>query len=136
MYASFGATVGAVIVFCLVRYYAHDWIQKKYAVRLESFNREWDRNGHWYLLSMQLLPFTPTPFINLLAGLTTISLWTFVWTTYVGILPGTLVYTLIGTQLYKITSVDELMSCSLFILFVLAALLVLVLPIMIQRLRD
>jgi uncharacterized membrane protein YdjX (TVP38/TMEM64 family) len=71
---------------------------------------------------LQLLPATPTFLINTLAGLTSISLWTFVWTTFVGIIPGSLLYTYAGQKLYTITSLWDIFSVPVILIFVLLAL--------------
>ena len=70
---------------------------KKWRSRdIAHFNKEIADYGGFYLLILQFLPFTPTFIINIVAGLSSISAWTFVWTTAVGMAPGTVIYSLAG----------------------------------------
>ena len=96
IYAILGATCGALVIFLSIRYVLRDWARKQYAPYLGYFETKLKERGSRYLLVAQLLPFTPTPIINVCAGLLPISLWTFFWTTVIGILPGTMAYTVAG----------------------------------------
>lgn len=125
VYANIGATGGAIVSFLLFRYFLGSVMQKKYAGSLAQLNKNIEQYGHNYLLTLQLLPFTPTLLINTLAGLTKISLWTFVWTTSVGILPGSLIYTFAGRQLAQLRSVENVASGGMLFALILLALLAL-----------
>lgn len=121
VYSNVGASGGAVLNFLLARYIAGSWLQGKYASQLERFNRELERNGHLYLLTLRFIPLFPFFLINLCAGLTRIPLWTFYWTTAVGILPGDLAFTFAGSQLNTIRSVEDVFSGRIFAAFLLLA---------------
>lgn len=134
-YANVGATVGAAISFLSFRYLFGQFVQKRYHDQLKWFNNVLERHGHNYLLTLQLLPVTPTAFINIGAGLTRIRFWTFVWTTSVGIAPGSLIYVIAGRQFAQIQSVQDLLSMPMILMLVLLALGALV-PVLIQRYRS
>jgi len=134
IYANIGATLGGLIAFLMVRYSFGVWLQKRYAKELVRFNQLVQEDGAGYLLSMQFLPITPFFLINLLAGMTKMSLWTFIWTTSVGIFPGTLLYTFAGQQLNTIEQVSDIFSYPILMALILLALLA-VLPIAIKRYR-
>ena len=119
VYILLGVTFGAILMFLSVRYLIGDWIQGRYSDQLQHFNHEIDQYGARYLLVLQILPFTPTFFINVFTGLTTISLWTFIWTTTIGVLPGMLIYTWIGRQLHVIQSPQDIIGTSLWLLLLL-----------------
>ena len=121
-YANIGATFGAVISFLVFRYVLGSFVQNRYAKQLKQFNQNIEANGANYLLTMQLLPVTPTFLINVFAGLTTISLWTFIWTTFVGILPGSLLYVLAGQKLAGMQTLNDLLSLPSIILLLILAL--------------
>jgi len=53
--------------------------------------------GHLYLLTLRLMPVFPFFLINILTGLINIPLRTFIWTTSLGIIPGSLVYAFAGS---------------------------------------
>ena len=134
VYVIAGATLGATFAFLLSRYILGNTIQNKYGSQLQRFNREVDENGHLYLLTVRFIPVFPFFLINILSGLTKIPLWTYIWTTSVGILPGSLVYTFAGSQLGTINSVGDLFGSRILIAFLLLAALTLV-PLVLKKIR-
>lgn len=128
----FSATLGGSIIFLLVRHVIGRHVQKRYVASLQTFNADIKKYGSSYLLVLQLLPVTPTFVINLFAGVSPISLWTYVWTTCIGIAPGTLVYAFAGNHLHLIRSVNDIMSWPAIIILCLLAVLALI-PMLIQR---
>lgn len=131
--ATVSATLGGALLFFIARYLMYDWVQKQYEVPLFVFKKLLIQEGHWYLLTMQIFPFTPTPFINIIAGILPISWWTFIWTTAIGILPGSFLYVWAGQQLHTIKSVRDIMSWQMILIFLLGTLLML-LPVIWRRL--
>lgn len=93
-----GATTGAFLVFLAARYLLRDSLMEKYREPLSRLNRELEINGAGYLLTLRFIPLFPFFLINLLAGLTPVRSSTYLWTTAVGIVPGSLVYTLLGAS--------------------------------------
>ena len=65
-----GATIGAIMAFLVARYLIGDWLQKRYAERLASFNKEIAENGYNYLLTLRLIPVFPFFLVNIFAGIT------------------------------------------------------------------
>ena len=96
VFVNMGATAGAFLVFLAARFILGKAVQEKYAASLEKFNREIEENGRSYLLTLRFIPIFPFWLINLMAGFTTVRAWTFIWTTAVGIIPGSFVYAYIG----------------------------------------
>ena len=97
LFVNAGATVGAVLIFLAARYYLGKDIQKKYEDRLVQLNREIESNGKNYMLTLRLIPVFPFFLINLLSGFTNLPLRTFIWTTSLGIIPGSFVYAYLGS---------------------------------------
>lgn len=126
IYVNVGATSGAIGVFIFARYLLGAKLQEKYADKLAKFNNEIEINGYSYLLTLRFIPLFPFWMINLFAGLTKIPLRTYVWTTAIGILPGSLVYTYTGNQLNTINSVSDIFSWNILLAFVLLGLLALI----------
>jgi uncharacterized membrane protein YdjX (TVP38/TMEM64 family) len=117
-----GATLGGCIVFLIVRYVIGSWVQHRYSAQLRVFNHEVKYYGGYYLLMLQILPVTPVFIINLFAGVSPLSLWTYFWATIIGLLPGTLIYTLAGQKLHTIDSLKDILSWhNMAILALLAA---------------
>jgi uncharacterized membrane protein YdjX (TVP38/TMEM64 family) len=134
VYVNIGATAGATLAFIFARYVAGQWVQQKYSDKLAKFNDELERNGSKYLLMLRLVPIFPFFLINIFAGLTRIPIKTFIWTTSIGILPGSLVYAYAGEQLGTIRNVKDIFTARILIAFLLLAALA-VLPVVIQKLR-
>ena len=127
-----GATLGATGAFLIVRYLLGKKLHQTYAGKLVGFNAHITEQGSSYLLSIRLLALFPFFLVNILAGLTTVSLTTFVWTTSIGILPGSLVFLYAGKQLGQIESVGEIISWPVLVAFVGLTLLSL-LPAIVRK---
>jgi len=125
VYVNIAASSGAVLAFLAARYLIGDWVQKHYGNKLVSFNREIAENGYHYLLTLRLIPIFPFFLINIFAGLTRMPLSTFVWTTMIGILPGSFVYIYTGRQLGIIDKPGDILSWQIITALVLLGLLVL-----------
>ena len=110
LYVNVGATLGSVCVFVITRCLIGDWVQRRYGVRLKDFNTHLHAHGYNYLLTLRLIPIFPFFLINLAAAVTKIPLYTFAWTTMLGIIPGTAVYAFAGTQLDTIQTPGDVFS--------------------------
>ncbi len=110
LYANIGGTIGSIFSFLMVRFLMGERLQEKYADRLVGFNKSMEEQGSLYLLFIHFIFVIPFFMINILAGLTRVPLWTFIWTTSLGILPGQFVYTFTGQQLNEIHSVQDVFS--------------------------
>jgi uncharacterized membrane protein YdjX (TVP38/TMEM64 family) len=93
-----GATIGAFLIFMAARYLMRDALMARYGDQLAKLNKELERNGASYLLTLRFIPLFPFFLINLLAGLTPVSAFTYLWTTAIGIIPGSFVYALLGSS--------------------------------------
>ncbi|HET7317732.1 MAG TPA: VTT domain-containing protein, partial [Nitrospirota bacterium] len=105
-----GATAGAVCAFLSARYLLGERLQQKYRGQLAKFNGEMERNGVSYLLTLRLIAVFPFFLVNFLAGLTKVTLKTFLWTTAVGIIPGSAVFAYAGRQLGSVNSPADIIS--------------------------
>lgn len=121
-----GATCGATLAFVFTRYLFREPVLKKFGGRLETLNRELEREGFSYLLFLRLVPLFPFFLINLAAGLTTLPLRTFFLGTLVGIIPGSFVYVNAGASLGSIGSLGEVVSARVLGSFALLGLFALV----------
>jgi len=123
IYANIGATIGASLFFLLVRYLFGTAVQERYKDKLQWFNQEMEKYGVLYLIAIHFVVVIPLFVMNLLIGLTRVPFWTFVWTTSVGIIPGTLVYAFAGQQLTTISSLQDIFSFNILLAFGLLILL-------------
>lgn len=136
LYAISCTTIGSCLTFLFVRNFIGDLIQQYYDDELENLNQDFAHFGAQYLLILQLVPFTPTFFINLCAGLTEISLWTFAWTTLVGIAPAAFLYAWAGKSLHHVHSAADIITWPWLLLFTGIGFLLLLLLLNRKRLYS
>lgn len=99
---------GALVTMLIARYFLHDWVHSRWGIRLQSIQSKFHQNEVAWMISLRLAPVVPFPVLNGLIGLTTLRPWTFWWTSFVGMLPGTAVYVYAGSTLGQIKNIDEL----------------------------
>jgi uncharacterized membrane protein YdjX (TVP38/TMEM64 family) len=116
---SFASTIGATLAFLSSRFLLRDWVQGKFGDKLSTINQGIEKDGAFYLFSLRLIPVFPFFLINLLMGLTPISVGRYYLTSQLGMLPGTAVYLNAGTQLAEIDSLSGIVSPSVLLSFAL-----------------
>lgn len=126
IYMTIGATLGAACAFLASRYLLGNQMQQRYAAQLVNFNVELDRYGFYYMFVLRLLIVMPFFLVNILAGLTRVSLWTFMWTTAVGIWPIASLYLLAGRELAEVDRPLQIFSWPVIVGFLVLALVLLV----------
>ncbi|MDN3614604.1 MAG: TVP38/TMEM64 family protein [Vibrio gallaecicus] len=119
---SFASTIGATLAFLSSRFLLRDWVQSKFGDKLATINQGVEKDGAFYLFSLRLIPVFPFFLINLLMGLTPISISRYYLTSQLGMLPGTAVYLNAGTQLAEIDSLSGIVSPSVLLSFALLGL--------------
>jgi len=122
LYTNIGATVGATCTFLLFRNYLGTLIQNKYAINLAKFNQNIEYYGIFYLLFARLIAIIPFFLVNILASLTTISVKDFMWTTSLGIIPGSLLYAYAGKNIADINDPKEIFSSKVILAILLLVL--------------
>ncbi|MCU0907657.1 MAG: VTT domain-containing protein [Rhodobacteraceae bacterium] len=100
-----GATIGACLIFLAVRWGLGD----RLAARMEGaggavgrIKAGIDANQWSMLLTMRLIPVVPFFVANLIPAFVGVPLWRFAVTTFVGIIPGAVVYTSVGAGLGEV----------------------------------
>ena len=95
-----GAMPGALVAFLLARWLGREtvrsWLSAARAAELDRWTGE---HGALTLLAARLIPVIAFNLINYAAGLTRVRLWTFLWTTGLGILPVTVLSCWLGAQM-------------------------------------
>lgn len=119
--SSFSSTIGATVAFLASRFLFKDVVQKTFHSRLQHINAGFKKDGAFYLFSLRLIPLVPFFLLNILMGLTPISLKRYVIVSFLGMLPGTLVYVNAGTQLAHVKSIEEILSLPIVLSFCLLA---------------
>ena len=132
LYVNIGATTGATAAFLVARYLLRDWVETKFGNRLGPIQEGFARNAFSYLMTLRLIPLFPFFVVNMVSGLTRVSLATYVAATAIGIIPGSFVFAYAGRQLGTINSLKEIASPNVLMAFTLLGLLALM-PIVYQK---
>ena len=117
---SFASSLGAVLACALARSLFRPLVAERFQNQLAVINEGLARDGVFYLLSLRLVPVVPFFIVNLVFGLTRLPLRQFYWVSQLGMLPGTVVYVLAGTELGALSGPQDILSPPL--LLALAAL--------------
>ncbi len=139
-----GATIGAILIFLAARFGLGDYLSRKMdesggvAHKIKAGLQE---NEVSFLLLMRFVPAFPFFLANLVPALVGTSLSRFAWTTAVGIIPGAMVYTWVGSGLGAVFARGE--SPNLGIIFewqilgpILALCALSALPIILKKIRK
>lgn len=126
VFVNIGATTGATVAFLTARYVLRDTVEQKFGTWLSPFQEGFAKNAFHYLLTLRLIPLFPFFVVNLVSGLTRVSLGTYIAATAIGIIPGSFVYAYAGRQLGTINSLKEIASPNVIGAFLLLGLLALV----------
>lgn len=141
LYVVIGATIGATLIFLAARTAFGDSLKEKARPFLGKMKKGFNKNAASYLLFLRFVPFFPFWVVNLAPAFFNIRLWTFVWTTFVGIIPGTFVSTQAGRGLNAIfESSEEFSIASIFNIEMKIALVCLgifsLIPIIIKKWKE
>lgn len=94
-----GATIGAGGAFLLGRYFFHEKLQRKMEQwpKFKAIDGAIKEEGWKVVGLMRLSPAVPFNLQNWFFGLTSVGFWQYLLTTFIGIMPGTLLYVWIGS---------------------------------------
>jgi uncharacterized membrane protein YdjX (TVP38/TMEM64 family) len=94
-----GATVGATALFLIARTALGGFLEAKAGPFLRKMEDGFRENALCYLLILRLIPIFPFWLINLVPAFLGVSTATYIFATFVGIIPGTFVYAWVGSGL-------------------------------------
>ena len=109
IYVSIGATIGATLAFLIGRYFARDWVAAKLAGNptFSEIDAAVGREG-WKIVGLtRLSPIFPFNLLNYAYGLTRVSLRDYFIASWLGMLPGILMYCYIGSLVGDLTRVGD-----------------------------
>jgi len=101
------ATAGATLVFLAARTALARPLARRAGPWLARFEAGFRGNAVSYLLTLRLIPLLPFWLVNLVPALLGVPLLTYVLTTFVGIIPGTVVYVGLGNGLSAALEMGE-----------------------------
>lgn len=147
-----GATIGASILFFVAGSLLADFFRNKAGDRLNTMAEGFRSDAVNYMLFLRLAPVFPFLLVNVVPAILGVPFRTFVWTTAVGIIPGTIAYAFAGEGLRSIIgeradacaadmppcgealTPDDIITTQILIAFFLLAVVSL-LPVVLKRLR-
>lgn len=105
---SIGATLGATLAFLIGRYLARDWAAGMIAgsEKFEAIDAAVGREGWKIVLLTRLSPVFPFNLLNYAFGLTKISLGQYFLASWVGMIPGTVLYVYLGSLAGNIATLE------------------------------
>jgi len=109
IYVSIGATLGATCAFLVGRYVAREWIAAKLQgnAKFKAVDRAVAREG-WKIVGLaRLSPLFPFNLLNYAFGLTDISLRDYFFATWVGMIPGIVMYVYLGSLVGDIAMIGS-----------------------------
>ena len=125
-------TIGATLAFLISRFLMRNFITAKLHKQFIVINRNLKKDGILFLLSLRLIPVSPFVVINLTLGLSKIKVWTFFWTTFLGMIPGNIIYVYAGLKISQINKPSEILSPTIILAITLLGLL----PLMAKKIFD
>ena len=120
---SFASTIGACVCFLLSRYLLKEFINEKFQKTKVIIDNKFSVNGIYYLLSLRLIPTISFVLINLIMGVLPISLFRFYYISQLGMLPATVIYVNAGSEISRVNNINDVMSFTLIVSFMLVATL-------------
>ncbi|MBT3984152.1 MAG: dihydrolipoyl dehydrogenase [Bacteriovoracaceae bacterium] len=129
---SFASTIGATLAFLVARLVLRDFVEKKFASKINSINKGIEKEGAFYLFSLRLVPLFPFFLVNLVMGLTKIKTHTYFFVSQIGMILGTMAYVNAGLQLSKLKSISGILSPSILLSFTVLGLI----PIISKKIVD
>ena len=126
---SLGSTLGALSSFLIARYALKFFLEKKFYAQLSKINRGIKENGSYYLFFLRVVPVFPFFLINVLFGISKMPAIKFFIISFVGMIPGILLYVNAGSQISKINSVSEIYNLNI----ILSVFIIGIFPLVIKK---
>lgn len=154
-----GATIGATLLFLIARSSFGEPLRERAGPWLSQFQQGFEQDAFNYLLFLRLVPAFPFWLVNLAPAFLGVKLWTYITTTFIGIIPGTLAFAYTGYGLESVIrsqkqayenciaekgseagcsftlEASSLVTKEIIIAFILLSVMAL-LPVLIKRLRN
>lgn len=101
------ATLGATVLFFAVRTALGEWLAKKASGWVSRMRQGFQENAFSYLLTLRLIPLFPFWVVNIVPAILNVSAKTFITATFIGIIPGSFVYVLVGNGLSQVFATNQ-----------------------------
>jgi len=108
--ASVAYTAGVTVAFLTARALLQERVRRYSSKWRDRIEHGIERDGGFYLLTLRLMPSIPFFLVNVLMALTPIRTRSYVLASWIGVLPLTILYTNVGTELATIQSPADVLS--------------------------
>lgn len=127
VYVVIGSTIGVSASFLIGRYLGRDFIKRmteknEKMAKLDNYIKE---QGDTILIISRLIPLFPFNLQNYAYGITDITFSTYFWYSLIFMIPGTFIYTSLGSLAYSSIPIEKLMLYSGMLLVALCLLIIL-----------
>ncbi|MDG5789649.1 TVP38/TMEM64 family protein [Evansella sp. AB-P1] len=119
-----GSLSGAIISFLAVRKIGGEKIHKRWKGKGETLQRKIEENGFKYVLVLRIIPVINFDFVSYLSGLSRIEFKKYLGATMIGIIPGTIVFNLIGATFVVADLQMVMVTGTVFILAIIMIFLI------------
>ena len=120
---SFASSIGATAAMLLARYFAQSYVNDKYKYQLDMINSHLVKNEKYYLFALRMSPIFPFFIINVCFGVTRIKAKIFYLISQLGMLPGTIIIILAGSEINQALNDNKIFNFELIIYLTLFGLL-------------
>jgi uncharacterized membrane protein YdjX (TVP38/TMEM64 family) len=100
LWSLIGADAGAILAFGAGRFLGRSFVERTMGIRLRQTLDRLERNGFYLTLYLRLVPLIPYNAFNLLAGASPIRFNDYLWASIIGMIPGTVLFALLGDSLW------------------------------------
>lgn len=101
LYNILASNLGATLAFFMARYFGRDFISRFMKGRIEAFDEKVASHGFRFIFTLRLIPLIPFNGLNLGSGLSKIKYRDYLLGSFLGMLPGTFIYTYFADALLK-----------------------------------
>jgi uncharacterized membrane protein YdjX (TVP38/TMEM64 family) len=100
-------TLGALLIFLAIELALRDWVATKASDWLRNMEHGFSNHAFSYILVLRLIPIFPAAMINIVTPLLGVPKKIFVAATALGLLPSSLIYTLVGSGLGEVLDANK-----------------------------
>ncbi|NRA60108.1 MAG: TVP38/TMEM64 family protein [Psychrobium sp.] len=115
--SSMTSSLAASAAFVFARYLFRPYLQCRYYEQFQRLNKDLAKHGVYYLIALRLTPILPFFLVNMLMGLSNISLAKYHIVSQLAMLPITFILVNAGSELANINEISDVLSTELIVAF-------------------
>jgi uncharacterized membrane protein YdjX (TVP38/TMEM64 family) len=123
LFTFIGTNLSAIATFIAVRTLGSKVVKKSWDEKYNFAKKQINDRGFIYLLILRLLPFINFDIVSYAASFSSVKFRDYVWATCIGVIPGTIIYTSIGSSVHSEESSSLIISISFLVILMLLPVL-------------